>query len=112
MASWVVPGAALESGKGWKLWLSSTGNEAFPSGPVTVRDMQGQIHQSRTVWSLQSPLPGLDRKIGIATVSLRKRFRKLLMISAPQSAAAKAILELATTLENSGRPTPETVIAS
>ncbi len=38
--------------------------------------------------------------------------RKLLMISAPQSAAAKAILELATTLENSGRPTPDTVMAS
>ncbi len=47
-----------------------------------------------------------------ASVERSVSLRKLLMISAPQSAAAKAILELASTLENSGRPTPETVIAS
>ena len=47
-----------------------------------------------------------------ASVERSVCLRKLLMISAPQSAAAKAILELATTLENSGRPTPDTVMAS
>ncbi len=70
MASWVVPGCALEGGRGWKVWLSREGMGGFAPGRVTVTNAAGQPQAHTVDWQLREPLKGLDRRIGIATITL------------------------------------------
>jgi hypothetical protein len=70
MALWVIPGCALEGGRGWKVWLSRDGPEDFTPGQVVVTDATGQPAPFSTGWALQQPLKGLDRRIGVLTITL------------------------------------------
>ena len=70
MALWVIPGAALPNGQGWKLWLSLEGSVPFPPGPITIKDQHGQPQQAQITWSLHDTIPGFPRRLGVATVTL------------------------------------------
>ncbi|MEC4686839.1 MAG: hypothetical protein VST64_00830, partial [Nitrospirota bacterium] len=72
MALWVVPGAALPNGQGWKLWLSLEGSVPFSPGPITIKNQHGQPQQAQITWSLHDTIPGFPRRLGVATVTLRR----------------------------------------
>lgn len=73
MASlWVVPGAPLERGKGWRLWLSQSGASDFkPPEPIEVLH-QGRPQPCQTGWKLFDRFEGLDRRMGCLTVELKQ----------------------------------------
>lgn len=66
---WVVPGAPLQSGDGWRLWYSfpGTADPRRPAPPV-VDGAPARIDG----WELLPRLEALDRRIGILTVRARR----------------------------------------
>lgn len=70
MAMWVIPGCPLEGGRGWRIWLSREGTAEFTPGTIEVTNQAGQPQESTTGWMLLAPLRGLDRRIGVATITL------------------------------------------
>ena len=70
MGLWVVPGCPLEGGRGWRIWLSREGAAEFTPGPIEVTNQARQPQEFTTGWTLLAPLRGLDRRIGVATITL------------------------------------------
>lgn len=70
MTTWVVPGAPLEEGKGWRIWYSQPGHADFRPQPVTVLRNQ-QPEAAVEAWRILPDLPGLDRRMGLLTVTLQ-----------------------------------------
>ena len=70
---WVVPGAPLEKGDGWRIWLSQPGGDDFkPPKPIEVRH-QGVVQsydEGDANWKLFPPYEGLSRRMGVLTVKL------------------------------------------
>ena len=73
MASlWVVPGAPLEKGGGWRIWLSRAGDDYFdPPRPIEVRHNGTPQRVDDSSWKIFEPLEGLTRRMGVLTVKLR-----------------------------------------
>ena len=70
MSLWIVPGAPLEGGKGWRVWFSHEGEGTF--APPTVAVSQHGVPQDVTFsWKLLPSLKGLKRRMGVLTVTLR-----------------------------------------
>jgi hypothetical protein len=67
---WVVPGAPLEEGNGWRIWYSQAGVNDFTPAPVQVfrGSAEEQVDQP---WRLMDALPGLNQRMGTRTVMLR-----------------------------------------
>ena len=68
---WVVPGAPLEAGRGWRIWYSRPGTEDFAPQPVEVR-LRGTVQALKRPGGEWRPFPteGLPRRMGILTVEL------------------------------------------
>ncbi len=71
MTMWVVPGAPLEQGAGWRIWYSQDGDADFRPQPVTVAKSQ-QPQPIDEEWNLLARLPEFHRRIGVLTVRLRQ----------------------------------------
>ncbi len=71
LTRWVVPGAPLEEGRGWRLWYSQPGRDPFrPTDPTVTRS--GQPEGTAATWELFDPPAGVDfdRRMGLLTVTL------------------------------------------
>ena len=66
-AVWVVPGAPLENGAGWRIWYSAPGE--FEPGKVTVT-RRGAPVDAEQAFELFEPLDGVERRMGVLTVTL------------------------------------------
>jgi hypothetical protein len=67
---WVVPGAPLEEGSGWRVWYSQAGVNDFTPAPVRI--FRGRVEeQVNQPWRLMDALPGLNQRMGTRTVMLR-----------------------------------------
>ncbi len=66
---WIVPGAPLPKGKGWVIWCSRQGEGSFTPPEVKVR-RQGAPVIFNTAWVLLSKVAGLQRRMGLLTVTL------------------------------------------
>ena len=66
---WVVPGAPLADGAGWRVWYSRAGVEDFSPAALSVSraDRAASFQQD---WHLLAPLAGLRRRMGILTIRL------------------------------------------
>ena len=69
---WIVPGAPLENGAGWRIWICAAGTKDF-GPPVAEVKLAGQVQAlaGPPDWQLRPPLAGLDRRIGVLTVTLQ-----------------------------------------
>lgn len=69
MSLWIVPGAPLEQGNGWRIWFSS--QDAQPFQPTDVRvTRQGNQESTQQVWNLLPVVQDLARRVGVLTVTL------------------------------------------
>lgn len=67
--TWVVPGAPLLDGSGWRIWYSRPGNQDFlPTMPTALRN--GSPQAITTTWDLLPRYEGLDRRMGVLDVRL------------------------------------------
>ena len=69
---WVVPGAPLAGGEGWRIWYSRAGREDFQPAPVRVSGDGRTETAAASTWELLEPVGGLDRRMGVLTVRLAK----------------------------------------
>ena len=69
MTAWVVAGAPLENGAGWRIWYGQPGHAPFGPQPVSL-SLNGQPQAIRQSWQIQPDLPGLNWRMGVATVTL------------------------------------------
>jgi hypothetical protein len=67
--TWVVPGAPLEEGKGWRIWYSRPGTGQFDPAPLRI-ELHGRSQAFSTRWDLLPAREGLDRRFGVLTVRL------------------------------------------
>jgi hypothetical protein len=69
---WIVPGAPLENGAGWRIWICAAGRNDFapPSVRVTLAG-QAQPLAGPPNWRLLPAVNGLDRRAGVLTVALQ-----------------------------------------
>ena len=69
MKLWIIPGAPLPSGQGWRVWCSREGEGRFAPPSVNVwrqeKSVPVEIH-----WELLPVLPGGKRRMGILSVKL------------------------------------------
>ncbi|MGH7831233.1 MAG: alkaline phosphatase D family protein [Candidatus Binatia bacterium] len=70
MAMWIVPGAPLAAGAGWRIWYSRPGHGDFRPEPVQVFRSEKQEETESQEWNLLPDLAGLDRRMGILTLKL------------------------------------------
>ena len=70
MSLWVIPGSPLINGSGWRMWVSHPGREDFSPGDIKVLGNSGLQEAVTIDWTLQPPLKGLNRRIGVATITL------------------------------------------
>lgn len=76
MQTWVVPGAPLERGRGWRIWYSWPDDASFRPAPVTVRSGAGQVAIRPSWpdlgdhWVAFDPVPHLGRGMGVLMVEL------------------------------------------
>ena len=65
----MIPGSPLDAGRGWRIWYSRPGTAAFrpPAATVTRGDL---VEATREEWNLLAPLAGLDRRMGVLTITL------------------------------------------
>lgn len=70
MNMWIVPGAPLKNGQGWRIWCSQKGEGSFAPPAIEVRQ-GGTIVPVHTEWKLLPPLSGLKRRMGIMSVRLQ-----------------------------------------
>ncbi len=69
MDRWIVPGAPLGDGQGWRIWCSQKGEAGFAPPAIEVR--QGRtVVPVHTEWKLLPQLPGLKRRMGLWSVRL------------------------------------------
>ena len=68
---WIVPGAPLERGEGWRIWCCRPGNDDFEPGPVSVT-RRGRAEETDQSWKLLEPLEELERRIGVLTLRLAR----------------------------------------
>lgn len=67
--TWVVPGAPLANGAGWRIWYSRAGVDDFRPAALTVsRASRAASFQQN--WHLLAPLADLQRRMGILTIRL------------------------------------------
>ena len=67
--AWIVPGAPLPRGAGWRIWYSKPGTGEFiPDAPKVLH--AGQPKTITTRWAPLDPYPGLDRRMGVLEVTL------------------------------------------
>ena len=71
MSLWIVPGAPLEGGKGWRVWFSQEGEGRFTPPTVTV-SQNGVPQDVIFSWKLLPSAKGLQRRMGVLTVTLRR----------------------------------------
>ena len=69
MTVWVVAGASLERGAGWRIWYGQPGHADFKPQPVSV-SLNGRLQGVTQTWEIQPDLPGLAWRMGAATVAL------------------------------------------
>jgi hypothetical protein len=69
---WIVPGAPLEGGRGWRIWYSRPGRDVFRPGQIDVsrNGRPEPISVDDPPWTLFDPVEGLDRRMGVLTVEL------------------------------------------
>ncbi len=70
MSVWIVPGAPLPNGAGWRLWYSFPGVADPAHQPPIVR-RAGQVEAVTTNWQLLPHVAGVNRRMGICTVTLQ-----------------------------------------
>lgn len=80
---WIIPGAALEDGKGWRLWYSKPGEADFTPPAVVVRRPDGHPEAVEQTWQLLPALAGLGRRMGVRQV----------VRAAPSGAAATFVVD-------------------
>lgn len=70
---WVVPGAPLEDGRGWRIWYSRPGRGDFEPEPIRVSraSRPEQLAAGGGAWTLLEPVDNLNRRMGIRTVELQ-----------------------------------------
>lgn len=67
---WVVPGAALAAGRGWRIWYSHPGDQSFePADPQVTRN--GRPEPIDTTWKKLDSIREVGRRMGIKTVVLK-----------------------------------------
>jgi hypothetical protein len=112
---WVVPGAPLENGAGWRIWYSQPGTDRFwPKEVVVARGGQREPISPKwplansPEWDLQSGLKGLDRRMGVLTVTLdHPQPGALYQVSVPEAGSgAFAWRSLPNQLRNPALPDP------
>jgi PhoD-like phosphatase len=71
-STWVVPGAPLDEGRGWRIWYSRSGRDDFEPEPVAVSraGRSEALADGDKAWRLLDPVDGLGRRMGILTVEL------------------------------------------
>ncbi|MBI2998139.1 MAG: alkaline phosphatase D family protein [Deltaproteobacteria bacterium] len=69
LSTWIVPGAPLEGGVGWRVWYSRPGHGEFTPGRIRISRAQ-QEEETKQDWKILPDLPGLDRRMGILTLRL------------------------------------------
>ncbi len=70
MSPWVIPGAPLPEGGGWRIWYSQSTEQDF--SPVLPRiTLGGDPVPFTTEWSLLPPIPDLNRRMGVLIVRLQ-----------------------------------------
>src|SRR5437867_32708 len=67
--TWIVPGAPLANGAGWRIWYSRAVVADFAPKPLQI-SRAGQSVNFTADWNSLVPLPGLQRRMGILTVTL------------------------------------------
>ena len=70
MNMWIVPGAPLLDGRGWRIWCSQKGEGSFVPPTIAVRQ-GGTVVPVHSEWKLLPPLSGLKRRMGILSVRLQ-----------------------------------------
>jgi hypothetical protein len=71
VSTWVIPGAPLERGAGWRIWYSRPGHEDMAS-PAPVRVWRaGEPQAAEQYWEPLPDLQGLARRMGVLTVTLK-----------------------------------------
>ncbi len=71
MDIWVIPGAPLAKGGGWRVWCSKSGEGSFSPPTVEVRKGQSSI-PIHVEWKLLPAVEGLTRRMGVLTVRLEQ----------------------------------------
>ena len=69
---WVVPGAPLPRGAGWRIWYSRPGADDFVPETPLVRHA-GRPTAVTTRWAPLDPYPGLGRRMGVLDVVIEER---------------------------------------
>jgi hypothetical protein len=69
MNMWIVPGAPLMKGRGWRIWCSQKGEDSFSPPQVEVRQKNATV-PSQSEWTLLPQLPGLQRRMGVMVLTL------------------------------------------
>lgn len=70
--TWIVPGAPLENGDGWRVWMCTSGQKDFAPQDVTVSLAgQPQAIAAPWPWKLLPRLEGLDRRVGVLEIRLK-----------------------------------------
>ena len=69
---WIVPGAPLEAGRGWKVWYSRAGSQPFDPAPLRISPVGSpdSFEPAQQSWDLFPPLRGVRRRFGVLTVTL------------------------------------------
>jgi hypothetical protein len=71
MQNWIVPGAPLENGQGWRIWFSrEDGNVAQPVVERVERVSDGQDEAFDCSWTPQK-VPPLQRSFGVMELTLK-----------------------------------------
>ncbi len=66
---WVVPGAPLLDGAGWRIWYSRLGTDDREPDPVTV-ELAGQEQATSTAWDRLPVVQHVGRRAGVLTLTL------------------------------------------
>lgn len=69
-ATWVVPGAPLENGRGWRIWYSRPGEGGFEPAPLAVTRSGRSESVTVTDWDLLPQREGMGRRSGVLTLAL------------------------------------------
>ncbi len=70
MTKWVVPGAPLPAGKGWRIWYSWPKTQRFRPAPVRVWRGGRSEPATQTDWNALPAVNDLERRVGVLTVEL------------------------------------------
>jgi hypothetical protein len=86
--TWVVPGAPLEQGEGWRIWYSRPGTDNFRPKDPDVR-LRGKPQAISVDFDLFDETRGLARRMGVMTVRLSDpKPGALYEVTAPESSKA------------------------